>query len=598
MEHHAHTMKRDTYIKSIVVLLFFAVGLFLRLFQLDQLPSELHRDELGIGYNAYLILNTGFDEHQVGPYPLIFKSFGDYKLPLMIYLVAISEYFLDLVPFAVRLPTALAGALLVPLTYAFVTELFNKRPYSTKVAIIATAITATTTWSVFLSRTAYEPILGLTLGVAALTALLKSRRNPKWFGATVAAYALASFAYNLPFLLSVFMVPTTILFFRKEYFAPKQKSKTVVFLVLFALLWLILSVFFMQLTEQKSEATILNYQQLLADRQKWSDQLFVIGLNPTLRTIFTHEYVIIATTFLKNYSASFNPSYLFFTGGTNPWHSLDIIHIGNSNPAQLLFLVFASLGLVYTASRKRSIDIELFFLLAYIFLSPIPSALTIDAPVTNRLLDFHYAFGILGAYGLYWSYYELPVTIKPYSKLIAMMSVGAYLFFFGQFSIFYYLLHTPNLHPEWQIGVRDVLEHVRTVQHKYDVIYFNPENFEHHPHVTAAYIYLAFFTQIQPNEFHQTATWGTGPGLLEATHVGKYRVKKMNNSNDIAEDLSQSARSSFSKKTEGPVSILYITKDTIENIEGGSENIIYSNKVSENAPRWAVYEYQYSVETD
>ena len=57
----------------------------LRLVNLSSVPPHLTQDEASLGYNAYSILKTGKDEYgQL--LPVVFKSFGDYKPGLYIYL--------------------------------------------------------------------------------------------------------------------------------------------------------------------------------------------------------------------------------------------------------------------------------------------------------------------------------------------------------------------------------------------------------------------------------------------------------------------------------------------------------------------------------
>src|SRR6185436_14197568 len=89
---------------SLIVLLAFVLGLV----NLASVPPSLNWDEVSHGYNAYSILKTGKDEWGF-TLPTIFRAYGDYKLPVYIYLTAISEFFFGLTPLAVRLVSILAG---------------------------------------------------------------------------------------------------------------------------------------------------------------------------------------------------------------------------------------------------------------------------------------------------------------------------------------------------------------------------------------------------------------------------------------------------------------------------------------------------------
>src|SRR5581483_4793873 len=84
---------------SIIVLFFLAT----RLFQINSIPSSVYWDEASIGYNAYSIIKTGHDEWGKA-FPIHFRAFGEFKLPVYVYSTAISEEIFGLDSLAVRLP--------------------------------------------------------------------------------------------------------------------------------------------------------------------------------------------------------------------------------------------------------------------------------------------------------------------------------------------------------------------------------------------------------------------------------------------------------------------------------------------------------------
>lgn len=102
------------------------LGVFLRLFHLGQLPVIMHRDELAIAYNAYSILETQRDEWGE-TLPMVFKSFGDYKLPGLIYSTILGIRLFGLNPFGSRVITAVLASLAIPIMFFFTKELFKSR---------------------------------------------------------------------------------------------------------------------------------------------------------------------------------------------------------------------------------------------------------------------------------------------------------------------------------------------------------------------------------------------------------------------------------------------------------------------------------------
>lgn len=81
------------YLFFILLLSIFVFAFILRFYKLGEIPNGLYQDETAIGYNAYSILNIGKDEYGKD-FPLYFKSFGDWKLPVYIYSTALSIKFL------------------------------------------------------------------------------------------------------------------------------------------------------------------------------------------------------------------------------------------------------------------------------------------------------------------------------------------------------------------------------------------------------------------------------------------------------------------------------------------------------------------------
>ena len=112
--------------KSKLFYLIVFLAFFSRFVGLSGLPPALNRDEAGIGYNAYSLIQTGRDEHGQR-LPLAFQSIGDYKMPLYIYAATIPVSLFGLNDFSIRFWSALAGVVSVITVYYLVRELFHSR---------------------------------------------------------------------------------------------------------------------------------------------------------------------------------------------------------------------------------------------------------------------------------------------------------------------------------------------------------------------------------------------------------------------------------------------------------------------------------------
>src|SRR5437868_12950817 len=93
------------------------LALALRLVQLDVLPPGLHHDEALNGLNAQQLLRTGERPIYLGS-----KFNGE---PLLEYSLMASESLFGMTPFAVRLPSALFGALAIPAMFLLTQEVFR-----------------------------------------------------------------------------------------------------------------------------------------------------------------------------------------------------------------------------------------------------------------------------------------------------------------------------------------------------------------------------------------------------------------------------------------------------------------------------------------
>ncbi|OGD97861.1 hypothetical protein A3B54_04725 [Candidatus Curtissbacteria bacterium RIFCSPLOWO2_01_FULL_42_50] len=106
------------------LLLIFFLALFLRLIFLGSVPAGFHNDEVDVGYVGKFIVLNGKDPAG-NILPLAFNKFGDFRPTGLFYLAGISQLIFGSNEFAVRLPTALFGALTVFPLFFLARELFS-----------------------------------------------------------------------------------------------------------------------------------------------------------------------------------------------------------------------------------------------------------------------------------------------------------------------------------------------------------------------------------------------------------------------------------------------------------------------------------------
>ena len=123
-----------------------------------------------------------------------------------------------------------------------------------------------------------------------------------------------------------------------------------------------------------------------------SNELIAADGGGRLAKIIHHRYWQYSRIFLTNYFNHFNFNYLFLSGDSNPRHSVQ--SVGYLYLIQFPFLIY---GLLLSLKRHNKLDL---LLLAWLFLAPIPAALTLASPHGLRSLSMIIPLTIITAIGL------------------------------------------------------------------------------------------------------------------------------------------------------------------------------------------------------
>src|SRR5574340_1073874 len=103
-------------INNFLLILIIIFAFYLRTVSLSNNPVSLNQDEAVNGYDAYSLGQTLRDYH--GHFlPSALESFGDWVSPALTYLTVPFVKLFGLSVYSIRLATATAGTLLVPIMY-------------------------------------------------------------------------------------------------------------------------------------------------------------------------------------------------------------------------------------------------------------------------------------------------------------------------------------------------------------------------------------------------------------------------------------------------------------------------------------------------
>jgi 4-amino-4-deoxy-L-arabinose transferase-like glycosyltransferase len=183
----------------------------LYLWPIDGNPPGFYRDEAAIALNATTIAQSGRDEFG-GRLPLFFRSFGDYKSPGFVYVVA--------AVFAVASPAeglarAVAAAFVLGAVFglAWLAWRLTREP---AVAVATGLLAASCPWLFDVSRLAFEvTTLPLAFVLVLLTVERASRREawgPREAVPIGLALSAVAYAYVAGRLLAALLALTTLVF--------------------------------------------------------------------------------------------------------------------------------------------------------------------------------------------------------------------------------------------------------------------------------------------------------------------------------------------------------------------------------------------------
>ena len=314
-------------------------------------PPGFIRDEASVSYNAYTLSQNLHDQNG-GLTPLYIKSFGDYKSPLFVYVLA--------GVFRITGPSkhvALATAGLVVFAAILVLGLLAWRLTRSRFVTVATVVLAALTpWLFELGRTAYDTVIEpLTIALVMLAAHWGYSSHRHWLvRAAPLGLALAALSYS---------------YAAGRLLSPLWAAALVVFVSRDRLRWLLAT---------------------------WG--VYVVAMIPLVVYAFVHSGAL---------SARYQ-STTFITGGMSRWtivrdfwahyvHDADLGHwvvSGDPKPyihvhgaAQLFIatVALAAVGVVVVLVRRGD-DPFWAFVIAALVLSPAPAALTVDRYYSLRLL--------------------------------------------------------------------------------------------------------------------------------------------------------------------------------------------------------------------
>lgn len=342
--------------KLLVTILIFLglIGLLARFWQFGRIPLSLYWDEVAIGLDARSLLETGKDLSGKSWLQPLFFSYGDYKAPVYIWLVTLLGRFLSVSESTVRLPSLLAFLGTAWVLFQLIKILSPKKSLLPVFTLISLLIMP---WSFHFSRIGMESHLSLfwlTLTVYLTIASAKKNQPLQIIFASIATVAGIYSYVSLRFLAPALLVISFFLYHRlkfKQHLPYFLTGLAIIFAGLFILV--------------KSPYYAASQQYRLSNDNLMNSTVYL-----------TKPAKI--RQFLVNYSAYFDPKFLFLSGDPNLRH-----HSGFGGELLLIQGIFLTAGLVALLNYQRT---ETWLVLSWLFLSPAVAALVNETPHASRAI--------------------------------------------------------------------------------------------------------------------------------------------------------------------------------------------------------------------
>ena len=415
----------------LVAVLFLAI--LLRFWKLGQVPHGMTWDEAAIAYNGFAIRTVHRDEW-LEFMPISFRSFGDYKAPLAIYLNGLFTWIFGMNLFAIRLPFAIASIFAILGIYLLIKELFYTNKNKEFLATLASFVLTLSPWHIHYSRLGFESGIALSFLIWTFYFLqLYLRKRKLWillvasFLAVLNIYTYHSGKVTVPLLVISFIL------FNWKFF--KKKWKELLLAGGFSILLLI---------------------------PFFKDAIWGEGLTRANSSIFSNglSFLEVVKTFFSNFASYF--SFKFLVKGENGGilrHSDG--KFGVLNLASFSLLIFYLFILIKKLIKKEKIanKKELLLGITWILLGFLPAVIADGKYHSNRSLLALPGFMIL----VILAFLETKDFFKVSLKKLAVVFAAFYLFFTSLYQYNYYQNYAKISAGYFVDGYIDVFQYLKSL---------------------------------------------------------------------------------------------------------------------------------------
>lgn len=488
-----------------------ALAIITRFYKLGQAPAGLYLDEAAQGYNAFSIWQTGKDEFGKS-FPVVFRSFTDFKTPVYIYLITPLIPIFGLTKFAVRFPSFLFSVLTLPFLYLLIKKITPQK-YAQALALLTTLLLSISPWHILFGRTNFECNVALFFFIAGSYYFYKSLEKPKFFILTAILWAIAIPSYHSQRIVT----PLIMLLLAARHRGKLIKSKYRKSILIGLLFGILISLPTLRV------ATTPGFLARASGLNIFTREPVGIITNAgTFDFIVNNKLFLNLREFGALYLSYFSPRQMFILGDYGPRSSFP--YLSTFFIWQAPFYVWG----LYKFIKSKNLGELKFYALSLLLAAPVPAAVTRDPYSTIRTLPLVIPQLIIISFGMLSAYHALKNNIlKKFSIIIfGLIIIYSLLKLYSSIII----LNEYYRAPWWNYGWQEV---VYVLQNNYPNLPVVIDNSRTEPHSQ-----LIFFLKYDPVKYQQDNgvnldTYYTDMNREKNKDIGRIKTRPINWEQDL-----------------------------------------------------------------
>jgi 4-amino-4-deoxy-L-arabinose transferase-like glycosyltransferase len=453
-------------------LIVFLVAVFFRFSKLGEVPTSLYWDEIAMLVDARSVSETGMDMHGNSMWQAIFPSYGDYKLPVYIWLASLSVKIFGASEWALRLPSALAGLGTMIFAGLIAKDFFSKNKEIKNRGVLKVFVAlsiAVSPWAIMFSRTAFEGHLAQFFVALSVWLIFRKQKWGEWSILAALVGGLATYTYfSVRFIWPVLFSAITILFILIN--KKNQLLKSIFFYLAIPLF-----VYFVSLRPmynsplyevsnqfRLSTTSVLNMKDWPVESNKYK----LMAGNTILDKAIYHPYILMGRELAQNFSDNLSFDFLFLTGDNNLRH-------GTGQHGLFLWIFLPSF--IYGWYRlfpkywRQGIVLIIWWIA-----SLLPASVPETTPHALRSLNALVPLSIVMGWGSYWLFNDIKKLPVKFKHPISSLFVGALVFTVFNFSTYLFKVYPATSAASWQDGYQELAEIVWQEKQGKDTIWIEP----------------------------------------------------------------------------------------------------------------------------